>query len=114
MHYNLFLPPNMYPIHITPLLVQLQWTKEPPKEIVVSVNHELKVDCLAKGEPKPQMRWEKLDSSSLTMLNGRLRSGLQFHSPHSHGNLLDGLSLQMTRNQLAAASEYQSSLIVLI
>lgn len=31
--------------------------------MVVSVNQELKVDCLASAEPKPSMRWEKLDSS---------------------------------------------------
>uniref|UniRef100_A0A6G1S5J8 Neurofascin n=1 Tax=Aceria tosichella TaxID=561515 RepID=A0A6G1S5J8_9ACAR len=42
--------------------VKLQWIKEPPREIVVSINQELKVDCLAQGEPRPSMRWEKLDS----------------------------------------------------
>lgn len=53
-----------------PLSVKLQWIKEPPKEIVVSLNQELKVDCLAQGEPKPAMRWEKLDSTQTTFAQG--------------------------------------------
>lgn len=55
-------------------VVKLQWAKEPPKEIVASLNQELKVDCLAQGEPKPLMRWEKLDSlQSLTATNKQQR-----------------------------------------
>lgn len=107
------------------IAVQLQWTKEPPKEIVVSVNHELKVDCLAQGEPKPQMRWEKLDSSSLIMPNGggRARSGglhQTIQPSHSHHGTIsattnaDGMSLPIIRNQLATSSEYRSNIIALL
>lgn len=30
---------------------------------MVSVEQEVKVDCLALGEPKPSMRWERLDAN---------------------------------------------------
>lgn len=40
--------------------MRLQWTKEPPRELVVSVNQDVKLDCLAHGEPRASMRWEKL------------------------------------------------------
>ena len=44
------------------LAVKLQWIKEPPKEVVVSLNQELKVDCQAQGEPRPIVRWQRLAS----------------------------------------------------
>lgn len=65
--------------------VKLQWVKEPPGELVVSLGQELKVECLAEGEPKPVMRWEKLDS-------------LQSHSG-------GGNSLQRPRSKLQQSSQ---------
>mgnify|MGYP000937292795 CR=1 FL=1 len=87
------LPPN----GLASDLVKLQWTKEPPKEIAVSVNQELKLDCLANGEPKPMMRWERLDSS---MGPSRVRNAVQFSHSNEH----------MGKNQLMQqpASEYRT------
>lgn len=54
--------------------VKLQWLREPPAEAAASVGAELKLECLATGEPKPVMRWEKLASfsSSQTKQSGEL------------------------------------------
>lgn len=82
--------------------VKLQWIKEPPKEMVVSVNQELKLDCLAQGEPKPMMRWEKLPDHSS---GGSLATSLS--SPKRHlfgasGTSADGNNIKA--NQVAITS----------
>ncbi|KAG9510588.1 Hemicentin-1, partial [Fragariocoptes setiger] len=47
------------------LIVQaeLKWSQE-PDDAIVSVGKELSIDCGAKGEPKPTVKWTRLSSSS--------------------------------------------------
>lgn len=37
--------------------------------MIVSLNQELKLDCLAQGEPRPAMRWEKLGGADFSTAN---------------------------------------------
>ncbi|KAG9511089.1 Down syndrome cell adhesion molecule-like protein Dscam2, partial [Fragariocoptes setiger] len=66
--------------------VKLSWLKE-PKDVQVPLNRELSVDCQAKGEPKPRIRWERLDNqpyslsySNKTTLHTKL-TGSSFETP---------------------------------
>ena len=97
------------------LTVRLQWTKEPPKEVVVSVNQELKVDCLAQGEPKPSMRWERLDSSASSFAaatQNRRANGVYFPSAAAAAAAVAGEQpVGMAKNQLAGASKCLTTII---
>lgn len=86
--------------------MKLQWIKEPPREITVSLNHELKLDCLAQGEPRPAMRWEKLiGSDSTSFRRNNNQNNLQQQS------LINGFNFQQQqdsggKNQLTASSKF--------
>lgn len=71
--------------------VKLQWLHEPPKELVVSVGQEIKIDCLAFGEPKPSMKWEKLGepTSFASISSNRVPvGGHSRRSQHADGILM--------------------------
>lgn len=53
------------------------------------------MDCLAQGEPKPVMRWEKLDSDLLSV-------GLASRRLVSNGGPLATNSKEQVKNQLVS------------
>lgn len=97
----------------TAAAVKLQWIREPAREIAVSANHELKLDCLADGQPRPSMRWEKLDS---TLSPARLRNGSSSslssssssasHPNHVADHLTNGISLSSSAAAAATGAAH--------
>ena len=77
--------------------VKLQWIKEPAKEMIVSLNQELKLDCLAQGEPRPTMRWLKLAGDFASSARHRLERQSQQQQQAKLAELVG-------RNQLASTS----------
>lgn len=63
------------------ILVKMHWTKEPPQEVFVSANQDIKIECSAQGEPRPSIRWEKL--SSTTNNNNKPSSSLALSGSRS-------------------------------
>ena len=70
----------------------------------MSLNQELKVDCLADGEPKPSMRWEKLDSAQAVSAGSMMQHpavGRQRPTATSASIQFPGGQLEGGKNQLA-------------
>jgi len=86
--------------------VKLRWIKEPPKEMIVSLNQELKLDCVAEGEPKATMRWERLLSSDF---GSQFGAGKHKAAP-SNNQAEIMASTSANKNQLASAMSAGSSL----
>lgn len=47
-------------------LVPLKWRKEPTDQIV-KFGDKLIVECAASGNPKPQIKWNRIDGKSMAI-----------------------------------------------